>query len=261
MLSITNMSQYQGMSWYGERDASSGTAALVIVTFGKCIYWINGHKALAEKGDLILIEPGAQYYGKSVPTVFHEQFVIEWTYHEPIAKRFPSNRHNGYVKSKAGCYELVVERLRNVWKEWQEDAPYSSLRAASLALDALALWGRELDRGEEDAISMQHAERMKAYIQDHYRGKITKEHLGECIGRSPNHAASLFRRVTGQTISEFVHNVRMRTAVYLLKESLLTVTEIAEYLGYSDASYFQRIFKRTTGLSPSAYLKDRPLQV
>ncbi|MNG21412.1 HTH-type transcriptional activator RhaR [compost metagenome] len=84
---------------------------------------------------------------------------------------------------------------------------------------------------------------------------MTKEELGACINRTPNYAASLFRRATGQTISEAVHAARMKTAVYMLTDSLLTVAEISDYLGYRDVSYFQRVFKRTTGRTPSSYAK------
>ncbi|MCR2802821.1 AraC family transcriptional regulator [Paenibacillus soyae] len=264
MLSIVNLQRIQGMSWYEESDALSNVSRFVIVSYGKCLYWINGEKVLAEKGDFLFIPEGSAFYGKSVPTVFHEQYVMDLRV-DPLADagelRLPMFGRPGYSKSKAGCYELVLERLRALWNEWQEKLPFSSLRVLSAVLDALVLWGRELERGGPADVSVQHAERMKAYIQEHYRTKITKEQLGDFIGRSPNHAASLFRRITGQTISEFAHNVRMRTAVYMLKESLLTVAEIADYLGYSDTSYFQRVFKRTTGVSPSYYLKERSFTV
>ncbi|RIX53656.1 AraC family transcriptional regulator [Paenibacillus nanensis] len=263
MLSVQNLFLRQGMNWYEEHEAFADTAYLIIVTYGKCVYWVDGHKTLAEKGDFLFVPPGAPFYGKSVPTVFHEQYVLQLklTNQASAFERLAMFGKAAFTQAKAGCYELVLERLRGIWKEWRENVPCSDLRAAALALDALVLWSRELELGEKADISLQHAERMKSYIQEHYRSKITKEHLGEWIGRSPNHAATLFRRMTGQTISEYAHSVRMRTAAYLLTESLLTVTEIAEYLGYSDASYFQRIFKRTTGQSPSEYLKERPMQV
>lgn len=263
MLSVQNLYHRQGMNLYEEHEARANTAYFIIVTYGKCVYWIGGEKTLAEKGDFLFIPPGTFFYGKSVPTVFHEQFVLELSLdsHTLAWERLPMFASRGYTHAKAGCYELVLEKLRAIWKEWQEALPCSDIRAAALALDALVLWGRELERGEAADISQQHTERMKAYIQEHYRSKISKEHLGECISRSPNHAPTLFRRMTGQTISEYTHGVRMRTASYLLTESLLTVTEIGEYLGYSDVSYFQRIFKRTTGQPPSVYLKERPLQV
>ncbi|GKU79207.1 AraC family transcriptional regulator [Paenibacillus sp. L3-i20] len=255
MLSIKGLRLDHGMSWFEEHDDPSPNAWLVIVTYGKCIYWINGEKTILERGDFLLIQPGVHFYGKSVPTVFHEKFVIQLALNEEAIQTLSVLQKPIFVCSRVGCFELILERLRVVWKEWQESISYCSIRAISLVLDALSLWSREIDRGDEATITLQHTEKMKAYIQEFYRGKITKEQLGACIGRTPNHAAALFRRVTGQTISDYVHATRMRTATYLLKDSLLTITEISEYLGYSDVSYFQRVFKRSIGLSPTHYLK------
>ncbi|MFD0587501.1 helix-turn-helix domain-containing protein [Paenibacillus sp. GCM10027627] len=256
------MNLHQGMGWFQEQKMSAvGNAQFIIVTYGKCIYWIGGEKTILEKGDFLLIPPGSVFYGKSVPTVFHEKFVIEFTM-APETADLPLLMKTGkFVKSKAGCYDFILEKIRSVWKEWREPVPYAGLRASSALLEAIALWGRELDRGEPSSLSLQHAERMKNYIHDHYRGKMTKELLGDIIGRSPNHAATLFKRVTGVTISEYVHAIRMRTAAYMLTESLLNITEIADYLGYSDVSYFQRMFKKTFGVPPSHYLNERPVQV
>ncbi|WP_232242767.1 helix-turn-helix domain-containing protein [Paenibacillus sp. GSMTC-2017] len=254
-MSIDGMRLDSGMSWFEENSLQATNASFVIATYGKCIYWIDGEKTILERGDFLLIKAGVHYYGKSVPTVFHEKFVIQLSINEDILFALPLLFTNSFVKSKAGCFDLILERLRTVWKEWQDAIPYCSFRAYSIVLDAFSLWCRELDRGDEATITLQHIEKMKAYIGQYYRGKVTKDELGACIGRSPNHAAALFRRVTGQTISDYVHATRIRTATYMLKESLLTISEIAEYLGYSDVSYFQRIFKRIIGLSPTHYLK------
>lgn len=261
MLSVASFRQYQGMNWYEERKESGGKALFAVVTYGTCIYWVDGDKTIVQRGDFLLIPAGSVYYGKSVPTVFHEQYVLEFTVEAGMEQALPLLGADSAIRSRAGCYELSLERLRTVWKEWNDSLPYAELRAAAFLLDTLSLWSREYERGEESDISLRHADNMKAYIQAHYRTRITKEHLGECIGRSPNHAATLFRRVTGQTISHYVHALRMRTAVYMLTESLLSVAEISEYLGYDDVSYFQRIFKRTAGFTPSHYLKERPIQV
>ena len=100
-------------------------------------------------------------------------------------------------------------------------------------------------------------DRMKSYIERHYREKITKEELGDVIGKTPI-TRGTFKSVTGQTISQYVHAQRIKRAVYLLTESRLTVQEIAVFLGYQDLSYFYRIYKRVTGTAPSDLLHERP---
>lgn len=262
MLSLQHFRLQQGMNWYEERISGQPSAILAVITYGTCMYWINGEKVVAHKGGFVWIPPGADYYGKSVPTVFHEQFQLEIAPQQQISSLGDSifAQNNG-LYSRLGSYEMILDRLRVLRREWEEQIPFARERVAALALDIIALWSRELQRGQLSAQSLSHVERMKAYIQEHYRGKITKDHLGHCIGRSPNHAAWLFRKATGVTISEYAHNVRVRTAQYMLKESLLTVSEISDYLGYSDVTYFQRVFKRSTGHPPSYYLNDRRHQV
>ncbi|MCU6708146.1 AraC family transcriptional regulator [Paenibacillus sp. J5C_2022] len=263
MLSVISIMQHQGTSWYEEQlssptlsqEGETTSGQLVVMTYGKCLYWINGEKTMAERGDFLFIPSQLPYYGKSIPTVFHEKIVIRFRMEQSGA--IPLLNCPLHTMSKAGIYEMCVERLRAIQKEWIDESPYATVRAAALLLDMLALWSRELDRGQLSVQSGDHAARMKQYIADHYREKITKAELGDCIGRSPNHAAALFRQHTGQTISQYVHHVRMRTAQYLLRESLLNISEIAEYLGYSDVSYFQRLFKRAFGYPPSVALVER----
>ena len=128
---------------------------------------------------------------------------------------------------------------------------------SALLTELMVTVSREYDEGEKAPSSIHHIEVMKRYIDDHYRGKITKLELGGCIGVSPNYAASLFRKVTGMTISDYVHRRRMKTALYMLRHSRLTVQDISDHLGYSDPSYFNRIFKRVAGKLPSDIIAER----
>src|SRR5690606_41428094 len=73
--------------------------------------------------------------------------------------------------------------------------PYTTLFRSYL-LDTLVLWQRELDRGELAPASLIHIERMKQYIQSHYRQRITKDVLADYIRRRPSYTASLFKKGT-----------------------------------------------------------------
>ena len=268
MISILNWRRDQGMGWYESVEQISKTHRLIMVTYGSCLYWINGEKVLVSKGDFLFIPCTLPYYGKSIPTVFHEKLVFEIDEIYPYVKQDVLNKQislpifaaSHWIKSKAGIYDLCVERVRTALKEVEEGLTYAEVRVQAALLESLTLWSRELEQGEIADPVQQHVDKMKKYIAEHYRHSITKQHLGSCIERSPNYAASIFSKVTGQPISAYVHSVRIKTALYLLQESLLTVSEIAEYLGYRDVSYFQRIFKRIVGHPPSSLMKDRPLQ-
>ena len=153
--------------------------------------------------------------------------------------------------------ELLLEKLLNMVEQWTERDRYFSVMCAALLTELIVTINREVDEGEKAPSSIQHIERMKHYIEDQYRNKITKNELGACIGVSPNYAAALFRKVTGLTISEYVHLRRMKTANYMLRHSQLSVQDISDHLGYSDSSYFSRVFKRLVGKLPSEVSAER----
>ncbi len=257
MLQIVDIRRDQGMDWYEQCDENLDKAFFILVSYGKCVYWINHEKVIVEKGDLLLIPPNTVYYAKGIPTVVHEKYVIVFEGMEKETYGLPILQRKEWLKAKTGLYEFILERIRRSYTEWEEQEAYSGIRGQAVLLEMLALWNRELDGAVVSSEIQRHSERMKVFIQEHYREKVTKEVLGECISKSPNYAASVFRRVTGQTISEYVHAVRMKSAVYLLRDSLLTVGEISELLGYRDVSYFQRLFKRMYAKTPSEYLKER----
>jgi len=266
MITIPLWRRDQGMSWYESAEQSRQKHHFIMVTYGSCLYWINGEKVLLNKGDFLFIPGSLSYYGKSIPTVFHEKLHFEVqeipTSSELLTARKPMTlplfQSVCWIKSKAGCYDLCVERIRTALKELEEGLAFAEGRLLAALLETLTLWSRELEQGEMTEPVVQHVEKMKKYIAEHYREAITKQHLGSCIARSPNYAAAIFSKVTGQPISAYVHAVRIKTAIYLLQDSLLTVSEIAEYLGYRDVTYFQRIFKRLNGHPPSTLMKDRP---
>ncbi|WP_042170543.1 helix-turn-helix domain-containing protein [Paenibacillus gorillae] len=257
MIRFVQIRQDRGVDWFDDGSRPPGSSTLVLASYGKSVYWIEHEKVILDKGESLYIPACQSYYGKCIPTVFHEKYVVEFTGADQLAG-LPIAQSDTWVKTKLGMYDLCLGRIKTVYADWIDKAPYADIRGLAALTEWLAVWNRELDEGTSSPDIHQSVERMKQYISDYYQQKITKEELGDYIHKSPNYAATLFRRVTGQTISEFVHAARIKKAIYMLVDSTLTVGEIAEFVGYSDVSYFQRIFKRETGTTPTEYMRDRP---
>ncbi|WP_020527013.1 hybrid sensor histidine kinase/response regulator transcription factor [Flexithrix dorotheae] len=62
--------------------------------------------------------------------------------------------------------------------------------------------------------------------------------------------------LTGKPVSDFIRIVRLKKATLLLKEGSLSVAEVAYQIGFNDAKYFSKCFKKQFGKSPSAYLQE-----
>ena len=77
--------------------------------------------------------------------------------------------------------------------------------------------------------------------------------LADRCALSPNHLSSIFKTVTGKTISAYCGELRIQRAQELLATTPMKLRQIAEKLGYYDQYHFCKAFKKATGLSPSAY--------
>ncbi len=73
---------------------------------------------------------------------------------------------------------------------------------------------------------------------------------------TPTYFANLFKKETGQTVKQYITNVRIEQAKRLLCDPKLKLYHVAVSVGYSDASYFAKTFKKVVGIMPSDY-RDR----
>lgn len=95
--------------------------------------------------------------------------------------------------------------------------------------------------------------RVMDFIRANYGQKITLEQIAERACLSSSHISGLFRRETGITISAYINHVRIEKSKLLLHRPELTIADVAAMCGFEDQSYFTRVFKRQTGISPKKF--------
>lgn len=91
------------------------------------------------------------------------------------------------------------------------------------------------------------------HIRQHYTRRIPVATAAKMAGLSEAQFARVFRRVAGMTFASYVNHVRLAHAMPLLHNSELTIAEIANQLGYSDQSHFDKRFRQALGKTPSQY--------
>ncbi len=92
-----------------------------------------------------------------------------------------------------------------------------------------------------------------AYIQRHYRRNLTIEELAEQAHLHPNYFIRVFKRQFGTSPIQYINKKRLDEAKLLLVTTNLLLSEIGDRVGIPDVSYLSRIFKASTGFSPTAY--------
>ncbi|MBB5150166.1 MULTISPECIES: helix-turn-helix domain-containing protein [Ureibacillus] len=89
------------------------------------------------------------------------------------------------------------------------------------------------------------------YVQQHPGKNHTVESLAARANFSPRYFSKKFKEIMGQTIQSYVVETRIKRAEHLLHYTGMTVTEVADALGYNNIHFFSRQFKAYTGKSPS----------
>lgn len=82
---------------------------------------------------------------------------------------------------------------------------------------------------------------------------LTLNSLAKMGNVSPSYLSSLFKKETGQTLTEFVNNKRIDLAKHLIKNTNLQIQTIAQHCGILDLHYFCRIFKNSVGKTPTEF--------
>lgn len=99
------------------------------------------------------------------------------------------------------------------------------------------------------------AREMVQYMREHYRD-VTQQQLAERFCLSGSAVSQIIKRHTGKNYSEHLLDIRIRKAQELLRATNESIERVAELAGYNDYFYFTKVFKKATGLSPSAYRRS-----
>jgi AraC-like DNA-binding protein len=95
--------------------------------------------------------------------------------------------------------------------------------------------------------------RILNYLSDNFHETVTLETLSKEIGLSTFRIAHLVKEVTGKTVLQHVHQLRVQEAQRLLEQSDMNCTDIAYETGFGDQSYFIKQFRKWMGITPARY--------
>ena len=94
---------------------------------------------------------------------------------------------------------------------------------------------------------------MYAFIENHYREEISMQDAAAALRYSDAYFCKLFKQCFKVNFSAYLNEYRVNRARQLILDPRLSLKDIGAAVGYSDANYFTRVFKRLTGQTPSEY--------
>ncbi|MFE5320622.1 helix-turn-helix domain-containing protein [Paenibacillus sp. NPDC056579] len=230
---------------------------LVLVVRGKVLYTLNGERRMVEEGDLLLIPKGTSRMAENGNEEPHQKYTVLFHFVYPNLlgeKDIPYLMNGRIIHLKIRGFEHIKQRIMQLYREGLEKKPFYELISLSILQELLAIIGREADVLNISPIKVKLAKTIQQYILENYRSSIQIEQLADMIQRSPNYTISLFKEVNGQSPIQYMHQLRMLEARNLLVNSSMSISDISHYLGYYDTSYFFKMFKKFTSMSPTAFL-------
>jgi len=108
---------------------------------------------------------------------------------------------------------------------------------------------KEADGGNADI------RKVMAYIDEKYQNDITLDEAAKMVFLNKNYFSEMFKKEAGIGFNEYLNKVRIRKAEKLLTVRNLKINEIGDMVGYRDAAYFIKVFKKYYGMTPSEYRK------
>ncbi|MFC4320092.1 AraC family transcriptional regulator [Litchfieldia salsa] len=154
---------------------------------------------------------------------------------------------------------LIIEnclmKLRDVYSE----KPYGyelivkarlleSIGYAFQKAEEMPLRKRNQDKGSIDPVLV--------HLSNHFHEPLSVKQAASICCISPNYFCYLFKRATGKTLTEYMNMLRIHEAERLLRTHHYTVQQVAFTVGYTNLTYFGRVFRKLKNASPSEFLKN-----
>jgi two-component system response regulator YesN len=99
-------------------------------------------------------------------------------------------------------------------------------------------------------------DKIMSYIQSNYSEYgFSLEAMASYLGITVPYLSQYFKNNTGETLTEYIWKLRLKTAKYMLENTELSVNEIVKSVGYVDTSSFCRRFKKEEGITPGEYIR------
>ena len=154
--------------------------------------------------------------------------------------------HPVYIDQLSGALAVKIERVAD------------TMEANRLGLEMLRRYCR-LVRNDAHSGCSQAVQKTLSYISLHLSGELSLRSIAAALGFNATYLSAQFSRERGETLTAYIHTLRLQTARRLLDETDLPVAEVAARVGMVDVAYFSRLFKKKYGLSPLRY-RARPAE-
>ena len=150
--------------------------------------------------------------------------------------------------------EYLFQQMKKILQDRISDMGY--LKAKSILYQIFAIYYESCEVNQIEIIHQPKQTdlgEVLEFIEANLNQKITLQDASKQFGYNPQYFSRLFKRTFNLTFVQYTNQLKMDKARYLIRNSQLTVSEIADQLGFENTYYFSNTFKKHNGMAPTCY--------
>lgn len=220
---------------------------------GEGFVLIDGERYPFQKGDIVVVNSGQVHFTGTDSALTYHCLILDDTF-----CRIANLPYQQFRFETAFQDAKMAEHILEVVALWAEE-DLCKVTKLQIAVAKLLIALRErhtvaAQRGQRRTPATEGVRGAIRYLRAHFEEQISLDALSRAVYMEKSALCKTFKRLTGQTVVEYLNNYRCEKA----KEFLLagkTVSEAAGLCGFHNLSYFTKTFKAASGKLPSAYKK------
>ena len=157
----------------------------------------------------------------------------------------------------------ITSCLRNILREMEQKQPgYEDVCQAYMEILIIRLMrntGLSVPTEPQKSVGNHQCATVRRYIDNHFKEPLTLDQLAAEAHMNKYYLSHAFKQEYGISPINYMISRRLEESKYLLAETDLSMSQIAQLLGFSSLSYFSQVFHRTQGISPMEYRQQNKM--
>ncbi|AJQ92414.1 arabinose operon transcriptional regulator AraC [Gynuella sunshinyii] len=208
-------------------------------------------------GDMMLLPTGVKHdYGRA-PEV--DQWYHRWIYFRPRATWSEWLKWANLIAGVGFLSidsDVSLQRIESLFEDVEKVSHSETMLSEELSfnlLEQILIRCCELDTNRPQFPIDKRIHQVCQYIHEHLGSELSITELSKIACMSNSRFSHLFKQQLGVPVRQWIEDQRVSLARQLLITTNLAVNQVSRHLGYQDALYFSRVFKKKLGVSPREY--------